>query len=196
MKQRNPSVLHDTVEALEGECGTGVAKRDPCDDASKSRACQGEGGALPSIATSSNNGSSCRDACGDMGDRGWGVRNVVCAVPILYGVVDAPHVAGVRPALLVPLGSTANHRGVTAGVLGCVAGGASTPNPVRGADSGVRGCVRSASSHPHSDSSSCNGGFFFRRVGAYGYTAKQEWRLVSPHVRQVVCPFIPFNTIV
>ena len=38
VKQRDPSVLHDTVEAVEGESGADDAERDPCDDASKSSA--------------------------------------------------------------------------------------------------------------------------------------------------------------
>ena len=43
VKQHDPSVLHDTVEAVEGESGAGDAERDPCDDASKSSACRGVG---------------------------------------------------------------------------------------------------------------------------------------------------------
>ena len=48
-------MLHDTVEAVEGESGADATKRVSCDESSKSR---GSGAALPSIATSSNDASN------------------------------------------------------------------------------------------------------------------------------------------
>ena len=82
LKQRNPSVLHDTVEAVEGEAGaeSSAPERAPCDGVEKLRL-RGGGGSSPSIATSSSDTSSCTDALGDIGENGWGVRNVVCAGP-------------------------------------------------------------------------------------------------------------------
>ena len=120
-----------------------------------------------------------------MGDRGWGVRNVLPAGPIRKGVFDAPPVAGVRCVLPGILGATADHCGVTVGevarCLFAICTGVQTSMSHRdeegsvcdfagvlgwvagavagaGADSGEQGCVMSASSHPHSDSSSCIGG--------------------------------------
>ena len=53
VKERDPSVLHDTAEAAEGESSTDVSERDPCDDASNCSICRGEGGAssLPPAPT-------------------------------------------------------------------------------------------------------------------------------------------------
>ena len=122
-----------------------------------------------------------------MGDRGW-VRKVLCAIPIRKGgsrssaCCQGSVLPGILGATADHYGVTAgevarclfvtctgvqtsmSHRGEGgcgcefAGVLGCVAGGVSTPHPVRGADSGQRGCVKSASSHPHNDSLSRIGG--------------------------------------
>ena len=80
VKQRDPSVLHDTVEGVEGEAGAESSERAPCDEDEKF-SLRGRGGSLPSIATSSSDASSCTDAWGDIGENGWGVRNVVRVGP-------------------------------------------------------------------------------------------------------------------
>ena len=72
VKQHNPSMLHDTVEAVEGGSGVDEAEWVSCDEALKSKLYQGEG-ALLSISTSSNNASSCRDACNVRGECRRGV---------------------------------------------------------------------------------------------------------------------------
>ena len=94
VKQRNPSVLHDTVEAVEGEAGAELSERAPCDEVKKLRL-WGEGGSSPSIATSSSDASSCTDAWGDIGENGWGVRNVVHAGLTCCGVAICLHGVGV-----------------------------------------------------------------------------------------------------
>ena len=71
-------------------------------------------GASPSIATSSNDASSCRDACGDTGEWGCGVWKVVRAVPTWYGVDEASHVAGVCSRCRAPASVIADQRGVMA----------------------------------------------------------------------------------
>ena len=48
-------MLHDTVEAMEGESGTDATERVSCDESSKSSEA---GAASPSIATSSNDASN------------------------------------------------------------------------------------------------------------------------------------------
>ena len=48
MKQCDPSVLHDNVEAMEGESGVDEAEWADCDEASKSMLYRGEGAASPS----------------------------------------------------------------------------------------------------------------------------------------------------
>ena len=62
VRQRDPSVLHNTIEAVEGKSGTDATERVSCEESSKSRLSWGDGAASPSIATSSNHASNCRDA--------------------------------------------------------------------------------------------------------------------------------------
>ena len=81
--QCDPSVLHDAVEAVEGEAGLDPSERPPCDEVEKLRLRgRGGGGSSPSIATSSSDASSCTDVWGDRGEKGWGVRNVVRVGPV------------------------------------------------------------------------------------------------------------------
>ena len=219
VKQCDPSVLHDTVEAVE-RVRAGVSERDPCDDAWKWRACRGKGGASPSIATSSNDASDCKDTCGDRGDRGCGVRNVVRAPSLVW---RSGHIACGRCAVHAP-GARRRHRRTTGWlvwmcgvslrgffaactgvqisisqkgeggggcVFGCVAGGVSILIPVHGA--GERGCVSSVSSHPHSDSSSCSGG-----SSSYVEQGRMEIRLnrrgdLRHPISQVVRPAVSFH---
>ena len=57
VRQRDPSVLHDSMEAVEGEAGTDLSERASCDEAEQFRL-RGVRGCSPSIATSSNGASS------------------------------------------------------------------------------------------------------------------------------------------
>ena len=59
--QCNPSALHDSVEAVEGEAGVDPSERVACDESEKFRL-RGVRGDSPSIATSSNDASSWADA--------------------------------------------------------------------------------------------------------------------------------------
>ena len=54
-------MLHDIVEAMEGEAGADPSERASCDESEKFRL-QGVRGDSPSIATSSNDASSWMDA--------------------------------------------------------------------------------------------------------------------------------------
>ena len=115
VKQRDPSVLHDTVEAVEGESGMDISERVSCDEVSKSN-CWGDGAASPPIATSSSDASSCMDAWGDKGEWGCGVLEVVCTGPMRYGVIACVHVMGVLSAFRSTLGFTADHWMLGSGV--------------------------------------------------------------------------------
>ena len=114
VKQHDPSVLHDTDEAVEGEVGADSSERTPYDEVEKLRL-RGRGGSSPSIATSSD-ASSCTDAWGDMGKKGCGVRNVVRGGPTWYGVAAAAYIEGVRSTLLAVVGCTADHSASVPGV--------------------------------------------------------------------------------
>ena len=75
VKQRDSSVLHDTVDAAEGGAGPESSERAYFDEAEKARR-RGERGSSPSIATSSSDASNCTDANGD--SREWWVRCSEC----------------------------------------------------------------------------------------------------------------------
>ena len=77
MKRRDPS---DTVEAVDGEAGADVSERASCGKAENAKL-RGDRGSSPSIATRSNDASSCTDTWGDIGGYGCGVWNVVRAGP-------------------------------------------------------------------------------------------------------------------
>ena len=64
--QRDPSVLHDSMDAVEGEAGADPSERASCDESEKFRL-RGLRGCSPSIATSSNDASSRTDAWGTEG---------------------------------------------------------------------------------------------------------------------------------
>ena len=61
VKQRDPPVLHDTVEAVEREVGADSSEQTSCDEVEKLRL-RVRGGSSPSIATSSSDASTCMDA--------------------------------------------------------------------------------------------------------------------------------------
>ena len=67
--QCDPSLLHDSVDAVEGEAGADPSKRASCDE-SKTFRLRGLRGCSPSIATSSNDASSRTDAWGAGGGGG------------------------------------------------------------------------------------------------------------------------------
>ena len=90
VKQSDPSILHDMVEAVEGDSSADVSERDSCDDVSNRRG-EGEGGALPSIATSSNKPAVARTLYVTRGSVGAAYGKC----PTRYGAEDASHVAGV-----------------------------------------------------------------------------------------------------
>ena len=180
MWQRDPSVLHDSVDAVEGEAGADPSEQASCDESEKFRL-RGVRGCSPSIATSSNDASSRTDAWEDRGEFGCGVRNVVRTGPTWCGVRCRPPVAGVRSVPVVPVGFILGQgmlepgvcsRGLLfictgvqismspsgvgggdrglAGVPSWDPGGVSLSIPVLGADVG---CETYSSSHPHMDSS-------------------------------------------
>ena len=87
-------MLHDMVEAVEGEASAETTERVSCDEVEKS-SLRGDRGSSPCIATSSNDPSSCTHAWGGIGESGGGVQIVGRAGPTLYGVAVRLHIMGV-----------------------------------------------------------------------------------------------------
>ena len=78
-------------------------ERASCGESEKFRL-RGLRGHSPSIATNSNDASSCMDSWGDSGEFGCGVRNVVRTGPTWCGVGCRPPVASVRSVPMAPGG--------------------------------------------------------------------------------------------